>query len=815
VRLPALSILAFGLAFALSLADDAKPDKPVPRVDAYGDPLPAGALMRLGTNRFRYGSSIYSLAVSSDGKWIATGNSKSSNASVAVWEADTGRQAQLWTNQAHVVRGLAFSPDSKRVAVVNGYGKLLLFDRTSGKELKTFDTSSPERVCFTPDGSILLATDNRDVRRWDLATGRELSGLRGHTDRIFSLDVADDGKTIATCAVDGTARLWDADGRERKRFAVPEKYGLAIALSTGGKRLACGTFEGGIVLWDTATGRQLWRVKTDDHRVASLSFSRDGKMLASGGATLRLWDVASGKQERVVKDAGGVDVVAFLPDGKRVATGGRQARLRQWDAATGKEVGVSEAHDLPPLQASFSPDGKTLAVASGEPFVRLWDLTTGKTHLFGDRDRIVHDVAFAPDGKTLAIAADSRWPSVWDVASGRRLRDFLGGAFSEDPGPRVVFSADGKTLASPTSVYGIRRWDTETGREKPHSFKGDVPLLKGDLLLYLSFALAPDGKTLAMTRNNMDDSGVILWDASTNKVTGKLADRGFPTAFSPDGRLIAVRHDKQVSLVDAATRRELRRVQGDGTLVTCVAFSPDGKTLATAGRDRSVYLWETVTGQRRDRLIGHSDGINLVAFSPDGRRLASGSDDFTVLIWDLMGARPKARLTAKECDALWMALAGNDAAVAYQAVRTLAAAPDEALPLLKRHLEPITPVDAKKVKRLLADLDNDTFEVRERASAALEKMGYAVVGPLRRALKDETASEEVRRRLKDVLDALDGDQLSAPELQAMRAIEVVERIGSKESRELLDRLAGGVEGAPRTDDARAALRRLVRRAARK
>src|SRR5579883_1577019 len=144
VRVALLTVVVCGFVLSLTFADEAKPDKFPPRVDANGDPLPAGALMRLGTSRFRHGDQIYSVAVSPDGKWIATGNSRRNEASVAVWEATTGRRIHLWADQAHVVRGLAFSPDSKRIAVANGYGKVVLFDRGSDKKLKTFDTKSSE-----------------------------------------------------------------------------------------------------------------------------------------------------------------------------------------------------------------------------------------------------------------------------------------------------------------------------------------------------------------------------------------------------------------------------------------------------------------------------------------------------------------------------------------------------------------------------------------------------------------------------------------------------------------------------------------------
>jgi len=206
------------------------------RADRHGDPLPAAALMRLGTSRFRHGGSIYAVAYSADGKLLITGNAvgmqfPQDEASVVVWDAETGKRIRTWDRHAHVVRSVAFSADNKQIAVVNGYGKLHVFDVATGKEPRQFTTKSPGQAFFTPDGTLVVSDAGR-LRRWEVITGKELPPL-GHNTPSVSVTVAADGKTIASWARGGVVRIWDADGQERRQFVVPGKSGLVAGLVAG------------------------------------------------------------------------------------------------------------------------------------------------------------------------------------------------------------------------------------------------------------------------------------------------------------------------------------------------------------------------------------------------------------------------------------------------------------------------------------------------------------------------------------------------------------------------------------------------------
>jgi RNA polymerase sigma factor (sigma-70 family) len=788
-----------------------RPAKPVrqkpARIDLYGDPLPPGALARLGTVRLRHGSHVLAVAFPPDGKsLISTGN----DATVRAWDLATARELRQQRYTQVGVACATFSPDTRLLAAADIDDTVHLWEVRTGKELRRFRAPGDrvKSVAFSADVKTLASAGARKdpaIRLWDVATGKELRQLKGHREWVRFVVFSPDGKTLASGSRDQTVRLWDvATGKELRRLPEQRSRISPVAFSPKGEFLAWVAGDNTIRLMDPGKGKELRRFQGQPKRIHTLTFSPDGKVLASVGVdqAIRLWRVGTGKEFHRIPDVPGPGALAFSGNGKVLAAAGSDMAVRLWEVATGKELRRSGVHHSGVRSLALSPDGKVLVSSGG--VLQRWNPATGKElRPLPERRFAGLAVALSPDGKVLASVNRDR-VVLWDVAAGKELRQLPGhkGLIRS-----LAFALDGKTLASAGDDRAVRLWEVATGKE--------LRQCQGHASMICSLAFAPDGKAVASASW---DKTIRIWEAGTGKELHRLAagETHEAVAWSPDGRhLASAGQDGMICLWDAASRKQVHRFRAHPWGPCCLAFSPDSRTLALGSWDRTVRLWEVATGQERCRFLGHRGGVNAVVFFPDGRRVASASEDTTVLVWDVTGRVQDGRLPAKEVSAddlasLWAALAGEDAAKAHQSLWSLVATPRQAVALLEKQVRPVEAVEPRRARRLISDLDDRKFAVRKKAGAELEKLGEAVESDLRQALQ-ETPSAEARQRLQALLDKLQGRSGSPEQLRRLRALEVLEQVGTSQARRLLKRLAQGAPQVLLTEEAKAVLQRLDRR----
>jgi RNA polymerase sigma factor (sigma-70 family) len=810
------------------------------RTDRFGDALPPGALARLGTVRFRPGLALALVAFSADGRLLATATQNTEAdenlGSLCLWDRATGKRLRRFGVRKMPYLCLALAPDGKTLATQDPDGAVRLWDAATGKELRQITRGSvvfsgPGKgedqqtrgvgFTFSPDGKTLAARGpDRAIHLWETATGKEIRKLTADPEDSHPLAFSPDGKILATSA-DKVVRLWAvATGKVIARLEGHPGLAGAPALSPDGKMFTALARTPGRLLqvtayvWDLASCKMRRKSDLPPNPVFACCLSPDGtKALAGGHAGgMRLYDLSTGKElsRPTAPFSGTLFAAAFSPDGQTIAAGGENRVLQLWDAKTGQPL-PSPGHQGIIQSLSLSADGKQLASVASDEGVRLWDVAAARpVGGFRSPRGEFSGVAFAPDGRTLAAAGRGRFVRLLEAATGKEVRRFEGAA----EGHRAVaLSPDGRVVAAGGRDRSIHLWEAATGKRLLRLLH--PPADGGPDGGVLCLAFSPDGRRLA---SGGWGAAACVWDVATGQQWCELRGHDYwvsSLAFSPDGKTLAVAHwGKTIRLCEVLSGKERGRLAGHADRVTQVACAPDGR-LASASHDRTVRVWDLLAAQQARCFAGHEAVVGPLAFSADGKRLVSGGWDTTILVWDVQGLpRPRrakpAALSPKEREALWAELGGLDAARAYRAVRTLTRAGEQAASFLADRLQPVPAADAREITRLIADLGSGRFTVRAKAEAELEKLAELAEPALRRALGGEPRSLELRRRVERLLQRLQGPIVSGGQLRLLRAVEILEHVGTP-GVQPLRRLAAGAPGAWLTREARAALGRLNRR----
>jgi WD40 repeat protein len=653
------------------------------RTDKYGDPLPPGAMTRLGSNRLSH-SPIS--ALSPDGKMLAT----FTVLEVRLFDVQTGKQLRSLKHDQPGYGKLAFSRDGKLLAVGSGT-RIELWDPHKGELLRRWDGHKDfvRALTFSADNKTLASSGmDKSIRLWDASTGKLLHQLDGHTQGPVSLALSPDGKTLASASHDGSVRLWNvAAGKEALKLQ-PRGINSAVLFSPDGDTLIhAGWNDGFIRYYHLEQAKEIKQIGTD-RLVSNLVMSGDGKFLVSAGGegVIRIWDRESGVELGHARGTAG-DMISHLEldeKGETLATGsGNGQRTHLWRITKlGKnyqlaKLHVLEGHDAPILSLAFSAHGKYLLSTGSDRTLRVWEHESGKELQWFFGGQFNATAALSPDGNHLAYVSGIRECTLFDIAAGKPW-----GKFKPASHPRALaLSPDNRTLiycgSSDSTIYLA---ETATGQTRA-AFKTGVDMWR--------LAVSADGHTVAGT--GYLPAGTGLWDLITGKELARWDLSQINNfAFAADGSLLTSSYkDHALRRWDLAGKEigdPKKALRG----VLHFAVFPDGQTIATSTGKQATVLRDAASGKVVHQL---AEEYAPLAVSPDGRTLATG-DGNAILLWAVDpwvkgDPVPPARLSKKEIDArlaliekrswddLWADLADPDALRAYPALWGMVAQPAE------------------------------------------------------------------------------------------------------------------------------------------
>ncbi|HEV8060628.1 MAG TPA: sigma-70 family RNA polymerase sigma factor [Gemmataceae bacterium] len=639
-------------AFSASLHTPKQQEKA--RLDLHGDPLPAGALARLGTVRLRPGNEVTAVAFSPDGSKLASGPIYANV--VQIWDRASGRLLLECRGHNGTLMQIAFTGDGRNIISSSLDKTVRVWDAATGAERYQLPTPWPGNFALTPDGRTLaMSNQDRAIHLWEIDTGKEIRALKvGIEDSIrqgfepIALAFSADGRRLATADRD-SLRLWDvATGRlesstENRRRGDP----LAACFNGSTVTVLSSAYGAPYTLWSLPIDGEPRTVRVEPGKLAQFAFAPGGGSLlfSAYGTGVREWDTASGTEtKRLAGMQGDARALAYSPDGKIAAAGTDRATLHVWEVASGAELDKHGERAAAVDSVAIARDGRTVATTSADGSLRVWDPATGRLRwqLLEQGPVAPTSTAISPDGSKVVAGGLGKGIRVYEAASGKLLAHLL----TAEPAGVRGFSNDGQSLLCIHQGRTVGWLDLATGRERSQY---PAPATGAEFINFARWnpkqqifhapcsAASANGRLAALGDQTKLSCVKEDGPGKVRLVFETQLDAISCLAFSADAKQLATAGDDPFVLIwDVAGGKPSKQLAAQGQVLTALAYSPDGRVLAAGTNRGAVLLWDMATGEQIARRAGHPSAIQQLAFTPDSKLLVSaGGTDTTALIWDV------------------------------------------------------------------------------------------------------------------------------------------------------------------------------------